>query len=66
MRAYFSLTQAAQARFVGVSRAHLAMVEAGRKALGPGRRLYALARHLRPPAGSGPPAPPFTLDLYIL
>jgi hypothetical protein len=46
---------------VGVSRANLAHVEAGRKQLGPGpdRRLQVLARQLPTPDGLGPPAPAF-------
>jgi transcriptional regulator with XRE-family HTH domain len=61
VRAHFGLTQAELAGFIGVSRANLAHVEAGRKALGPGpdQRLQVLARQLPPPDGLGPPAPAF-------
>lgn len=59
VRTHFKLTQAELARFVGVSRAHLAYVKAGRKDLAetPCHRLWVLARSLPPPAGQGPPAP---------
>lgn len=61
VRAHFGLTQAELAGFIGVSRPHLAMHEAGRKTLGPGpdQRLQVLARQLPPPDGMGPPAPSF-------
>ena len=64
VRAHFGLTQAELAGFVGVSRANLAHVEAGRKRLGPGpdQRLLVLARQLPPPDGHGPPAPSFGDD----
>jgi len=57
VRAHFGLTQAELATFIGVSRANLAHVEAGRKQLGPGpdQRLHVLA----PPDGPGPAAPAF-------
>ena len=46
VRAQFGRTQAELAAFIGVSRSHLAMHEAGRKTLGPGpdQRLQVLAR----------------------
>ena len=61
VRAHFGLTQAELAGFIGVSRPHLAMHEAGRKTLGsaPNQRLQVLARQLPPPDGLGPPAPVF-------
>lgn len=61
VRAYFGLTQAELAAFVGASQQLLAAVEAGRKTLGPGpdQRLLVLARQLPPPDGMGPPAPAF-------
>ncbi|MDB5268607.1 MAG: hypothetical protein JWP58_1647 [Hymenobacter sp.] len=61
VRAHFGLSQAELAAFVGVSRPQLALVEAGRKNLGPGpdQRLQVLARQLPPPDGLGPPAPTF-------
>ena len=59
VRTHFGLTQAELAAFIGVSRSHLAMHEAGTKTLGPGpdQRLQVLARQLPPPDGLGPPAP---------
>ncbi|WP_210518208.1 helix-turn-helix domain-containing protein [Hymenobacter terricola] len=59
VRAHFGLTQAELAAFIGVSRPHLALAEAGTSALGPGpdQRLQVLARQLPPPDGLGPPAP---------
>lgn len=64
MRAHFGLSQAELAAFVGISRPQLALVEAGRKNLGPGpdQRLQVLARQLPPPDGHGPPAPAFDDD----
>jgi transcriptional regulator with XRE-family HTH domain len=61
VRAHFGLSQAELAAFVGISRPQLALVEAGRKNLGPGpdQRLQVLARQLPPPDGLGPPAPAF-------
>jgi len=61
VRAHFGLSQAELAAFVGVSRAHLGLAEAGHKTLGPGpdQRLQVLARQLPPPDGQGPPAPAF-------
>ena len=57
VRTHFGLTQAELAAFVGVSRSHLAMHEAGTKTPGPDQRLQVLARQLPPPDGLGPPAP---------
>lgn len=64
VRAHFGLSQAELATFIGISRSHLAMHEAGRKTLGPGpdQRLQVLARQLPPPDGHGPPAPAFGDD----
>lgn len=64
VRAHFGLSQAELAAFVGVSRSHLGLAEAGRKNLGPGpdQRLQVLARQLPPPDGHGPPAPSFEDD----
>lgn len=64
VRAHFGLSQAELAAFVGVSRAHLGLAEAGRKTLGPGpdQRLQVLARQLPPPDGHGPPPPSFSDD----
>ena len=61
VRAHFGLTQAELAAFVGVSRPHLTLTEAGTKTLGPGpdQRLQVLARQLPPPDGLGPAAPAF-------
>ncbi len=61
VRTHFGLTQAELAAFIGVSRPHLALAEAGTSALGPGpdQRLQVLARQLPPPDGLGPPAPAF-------
>ncbi len=42
--AYFGLSQAELAAFIGRRRSHLADVEAGRKQLGPDQRLQVLAR----------------------
>lgn len=63
VRAHLGLTQAELARFIGISREHLANHEAGRKDLGeaPRHRLWVLARLLPPPDGQGPPAPAFAL-----
>ena len=60
VRAHFGLSQAKLAAFIGVSRAHLGLAEAGTKTLGPApdQRLQVLARQLPPPDGLGPPAPP--------
>ena len=64
VRAHFGLTQAELAAFVGISRPQLALVETGRKQLGPGpdQRLQVLARQLPPPDGLGPPPPDFGDD----
>ncbi|GAA4350419.1 hypothetical protein GCM10023185_08090 [Hymenobacter saemangeumensis] len=61
VRAHFGLNQDELARFVGVSRAQLANVEAGRRELAeaPRYRLWVLARQLPPPDGLGPAAPDF-------
>ena len=59
VRTHFGLTQAELAAFIGVSRSHLPMHEAGTKTLGPApdQRLQVLARQLPPPDGLGLPAP---------
>ncbi|WP_046243442.1 helix-turn-helix transcriptional regulator [Hymenobacter terrenus] len=64
VRAHFGLTQAELARFMGVSRALVAAVEAGHKNFseGPRHRLWVLARALPPPDGQGPPVPVFAAE----
>ena len=60
VRAHFGLSQAELAAFIGVSRAHLGLAEAGTKTRGPApdQRLQVLARQLPPPDGLGPPVRP--------
>ncbi|WP_460513288.1 helix-turn-helix domain-containing protein [Hymenobacter jeollabukensis] len=64
MRTHFALSQTELADFLGISRALLANVEAGRRTLPYSalQRLFVLLRWMPAPGGEGPAAPEFTAE----